>query len=86
VIVLAREKISDENKRQIAKMNLHGSQFKSLSKILGVSETTTRKADKIGSLLNKIDGLEYDNRFKDVQIMMLKSQRIAQPFKKLKHH
>lgn len=72
---MAKEKITDANKKCIAKMNLRGNQFKQLSKLLGVSETTTRKADKIGNLLNKIDDLELENRSKDVQIMLLKSQK-----------
>lgn len=89
---MAKEKISTHNKKVIANMGLHGKQFSNLAKLLGVSETTTRKADKIGSLLNIIDGLndkinslEYDNRSKDVKIMMLQAQRFAQPFKKSKH-
>lgn len=83
---MAKEKISNNKKREIAKMHLRGKQFKQLANVLDVSETTARKADKIGGLLNKIDALEYDNRSKDVQIMLLKSQRIAQPFKKSKHN
>lgn len=83
---MAKEKIPDYNKKAIAKMNLHGSQFELLGKILGVSETTARKASKIGGLLNIIEDLEYDNRSKDVQIALLKSQRIAQSFKKSKRH
>ena len=83
---MAKEKISNENKKQIAKMNLRGSQFKRLGNILGVSETTTRKADTIGNLLNRIDDLEYENRSKDVQIALLKAQRNAHSFKKSKYH
>lgn len=89
---MAKEKVSTHNKKAIAQMGLHGKQFQYLARILGVSETTTRKADKIGNLLNiidnlndKVESLEYDNRSKDVQIMMLQAQRFAQPFKKSKH-
>lgn len=82
---MAKEKISDSKKKKIAKMGLKGKQFTQLAEVLDVSESTTRKADKIGSLLNRIDDLEYDNRSKDVQIMMLQAQRFAQPFKKSKH-
>lgn len=89
---MAKEKISTHNKKVIANMGLHGKQFLNLAELLGVSETTTRKADKIGNLLNiidglndKIDSLEYDNRSKDVQIKMLQAQRFAQPSKKSKH-
>lgn len=83
---MAKEKISDHNKKVIAKMNLHGSQFGLLGEVLGVSETTTRKADKIGGLLNRIDDLEYENRSKDIQIALLKAQRIKQSFQKSKRH
>lgn len=82
---MAKEKISDSKKKTIAKMKLKGQQFKQLAKILNVCESTTRKADKVGSLLNRIDELEYDNRFKDLQIAMLQSQKLIQPFKKSKH-
>ena len=83
---MAKEKISDYNKKKIAKMGLKGDQFKQLAGILNVSETTTRKADKIGSLLNRIDDLEYDNRSKDMQIMLLQApSKIIQAFKKTKH-
>lgn len=82
---MAKEKISDVNKKAIANMNLHGKQFKLLAKVLNVSETTARKADKMGSLLNIIEDLEYQNRMKDVQIAILQSQKI-QPFKKSKHN
>ena len=83
---MAKEKISDVNKKAIAKMNLHGKQFKHLAKVLDISETTVRKADKIGSLLNTIEDLEYQNRLKDVQITILQSQKMVQPFKKSKHN
>ena len=82
---MAKEKISDSKKKKIAKMKLKGKQFKQLAEVLDVSESTTRKADKIGSLLNRIDDLEYDNRSKDVQIMMLQTQSFAKAFKKSKH-
>lgn len=82
---MAKEKISDSKKKEIAKMGLKGKQFKQLAGVLDVSESTTRKADKIGSLLNRIDDLEYENRSKDVQIMLLKTQKFVQPFKKSKH-
>lgn len=83
---MAKEKISDANKKAIAKMGLRGKQFKNLAKVLNVSESTARKADKIGGLLNTIEDLEYDNRSKNVQIALLKSQRMTQPFKKSKHN
>lgn len=82
---MAKEKICDSKKKTIAKMKLKGRQFKQLAKILDVCESTTRKADKIGSLLNRIDELEYDNRFKDLQISMLQSQKLIHSFKKSKH-
>jgi len=82
---MAKEKISNFKKRKIAKMKLKGKQFKHLAEVLEVSESTTRKADKIGSLLNRIDDLEYQNRFKDIQIAMLQAQRKIQPSKKSKH-
>lgn len=82
---MPKEKISDNKKREIAKMNLHGKQFKRLANVLDVSETTARKADKIGGYLNKIDALEYENRTKDVQIALLSSQKMVIPFQKTKH-
>lgn len=82
---MAKEKISDSKKKKIARMGLKGKQFKQLAEVLDVSESTTRKADKIGSLLNQIEDLEYDNRSKEVQIMMLKTQQFTQPFKKSKY-
>lgn len=54
-------------------MGLKGSQFKELSKLMKVCESTARKASNIGILLNKIDSLEASNRLKDVQISILKS-------------
>ena len=83
---MAKEKISDVNKKAIANMNLRGKQFKHLAKVLDISETTVRKADKIGSLLNTIEDLEYQSRLKDVQITILQSQKMVQPFKKSKHN
>lgn len=90
---MAREKISAYKKKDIAKMGLRGKQFHYLSNLLDVSETTVRKADKIGRLLNtidalndRIDSLEYANRSKDVQIMMLRAQRSTQFLKKSKHN
>lgn len=88
---MAREKISTDQKKSIARMDLHGEQFSLLSDILDVSETTVRKADKMGRLLNtidalnhQIDSLEYANRSKNIQIMMLRAQKSAQSFKKSK--
>jgi hypothetical protein len=88
---MAREKISTDQKKSIARMDLHGEQFSLLSDILDVSETTVRKADKMGRLLNTIDvlnhqiaSLEYANRSKNIQIMMLRAQKSAQSPKKSK--
>lgn len=88
---MAREKISTDQKKSIARMDLHGEQFSLLSDILDVSETTVRKADKIGRLLNTINvlnhqiaSLEYANRSKNIQIMMLRAQKSAQSPKKSK--
>jgi len=88
---MAREKISTDQKKSIARMDLHGKQFSLLSDILDVSETTVRKADKMGRLLNTIDvlnhqiaSLEYANRSKNIQIMMLRAQKSAQSPKKSK--
>ena len=83
---MSKEKIPDFKKKSIANMNLRGNQFKLLADVLGVSESTTRKASKIGGLLNKIDELEYSNRFKDVQISLLKTQNFTQFFNKTKRH
>lgn len=84
VVHMAKEKISDANKKVIAQMKLGGKQFKHLATILHVSETTARKADKIGNLLNIIEDLEQQNRMKDVQIALLQSRK-KQPFKISKH-
>ncbi len=88
---MAREKISTDQKKSIARMDLHGEQFSLLSDILDVSETTVRKADKMGRLLNTINvlnhqiaSLEYANRSKNIQIMMLRAQKSAQSPKKSK--
>ena len=72
---MSRNKISMESMKSIAKMNLKGSQFEYLSNVLKVCESTARKADKIGSLLNRIDKLEAANRLKDAQISILKSSK-----------
>ena len=88
---MAKKKISTDQKKSIARMDLHGEQFSLLSDILDVSETTVRKADKMGRLLNTIDvlnhqiaSLEYANRSKNIQIMMLRAQKSAQSPKKSK--
>lgn len=90
---MAREKISANQKKSIAKMNLHGEQFNLLSNVLDVSVTTVRNADKMGRLLNtidalnhRVDSLEYANRSKNIQIMMLRAQKSAQSSKKSKYN
>lgn len=72
---MAKEKINTIDKKHIANMGLKGSQFKELSKVLKVCESTVRKANGQGLLLNKIDDLETSNRMKDVQISILKSSK-----------
>lgn len=68
-------------------MGLKGKQFKQIGELLtpSVSETTARKADREGKLLNRIDKLEYENRSKDIQISLLKAKNYA-ALKKSSHN
>lgn len=79
---MAKEKISDEQKKSIAKMRLRGKQFGELANILNVSESTTRKASNVGTLLNIIDDLKLENRSQEVQIQLLTSTTKVRPFVK----
>lgn len=72
---MAKEKISDQDKRIIADMQLKGKNIDLLANILKVSSSTVRKANREGNFLNKIDELERMNRQKDVQISLLSNSK-----------
>ena len=55
---MAREKLSDEQKKGIAALNPSGPAIKALSQITGVCSSTVYKAKREGTLLNQIDAAE----------------------------
>ena len=82
---MSNEKISDTKKQYIAKLNLKGNDFKNLAPVVGVCETTLRKAHRIGGYLNKINELEKSNRQKDIQIQLYQMQVQQNRLKKVSH-
>lgn len=73
---MAKEKINDYTKRQIANGNFKGKQFDVVASLTGVCTSTARKADKIGKLLNENDYLKSVIRQKEVQNALLKNNLI----------
>ena len=81
---MAKEKFSNEEKKEIANENPQGKEIKQLAEKFNVCETTIRKAKREGNLLNTIDNLEVSNRSKEIEIFILKSQ-LAQPIQTFKN-
>ncbi len=63
MVVLAREKLSDDQKRSIANVAPSGKLVEDIRIIANVkSKSTIYKAEREGRLLNRIDALEESNR------------------------
>ncbi len=69
---MAREKLSQNQKKGIAALNPSGKVIDILSQITNTSKSTVYKAKREGILLNHIDAVEKSNRELAVQNQLLK--------------
>lgn len=86
LIFLAKEKLSNDQKKGIAVLNPSGKMIDALSKITKTSKSTVYKAKREGNLLNQIDEIEKSNRELTVQNQFLKMTLSSKKGKKSSGH
>lgn len=79
---MAKEKLSDKQKKGIAALDPSGKEIDALSQITGASKSTVYKGKREGKLLNKIDTVEKSNRELTVQNQILKMDLFSKEGKK----
>lgn len=83
---MAKEKLSEKQKKGIAALNPSGKAIDALSQITNVCKTTIYKAKREGNLLNRIDAIEQSNRELIVQNQLLKMALSSKKSKKSLSH
>ena len=79
---MAKDKLSNTQKKGIAKLNPQGRAVDAVAEITGVCKATVYKAKREGKLLNHIDTVEQTNRELNVQNQILKTALQSQTIKK----